>query len=36
LKFLNRSKKQKLVFSIRELTERDEKKGTEVLFSIPI
>lgn len=36
LKFLNKSKKQKLFFSIRELTENDAKKGTEVLFSIPV
>lgn len=35
LKHLNKSKKQKLIFEIKEVTEKDHKKGTEVTFSIP-
>jgi tetratricopeptide (TPR) repeat protein len=36
LKFLNKSKKQKLIFSIREISEESKKKGTEVTFTIPV
>ncbi|MBN8694167.1 MAG: histidine kinase [Bacteroidetes bacterium] len=35
LKLLNRSKNKKMIFEIKEI-EREEKKGTEVIFSIPI
>gem|GEM_PF-3030692 len=36
LKLLNKSKKHKLIFDIKEISEGDEKKGTEVTFSIPV
>lgn len=36
LKFLNRTKKQKLIFNIKEINEQDKIKGTEVQFTIPL
>lgn len=36
LKFLNKSKKQKLIFSIKEASGKSDGKGTEVVFSIPV